>query len=142
MTGSAVVDASVAVKWVVDEEDSLQARPLADARLEAPDLLLVECANILWKKAALGDLTRPEAAARLGLLTRAPVTFTASRELLDPALELALEWKHPVYDCLYAALAIRRNVPLITADKRLAAAARKKKKNAPRVILLAELQAP
>ena len=139
MRGPAVVDASVAVKWVVNEADSLQARSLADARLEAPDLLLVECADILWKKAGTGDLTGPEAAARLGALMRAPVTLTAGRELLDAALELALEWRHPVYDCLYAALAIRRNIPLVTADKRLAAAARKKKKNAVRVVLLAEL---
>ncbi len=138
---AAVVDANVAVKWVVDEPDSGPARSLADARLEAPDLLLVECANILWKKAGIGDLTRKEAAARLGVLLHAPVTLTASRELLDAALELALEWRHPVYDCLYVALAIRRNLPLVTADRRLAAAARRQKKSTVRVILLAELPA-
>ena len=63
MRDAAVVDASVAVKWVVDEADSGPARSMADARLEAPDLLLVECANILWKKAGIGDLTRQQAAA-------------------------------------------------------------------------------
>ncbi len=136
-----VVDANVAIKWIVDEPDSGLARSLASAALEAPDLLLIECANILWKKAAIGDLTRREAAAGLEFMLHAPVTFTASRELLDAALELALEWRHPVYDCLYAALAIRRNLPLVTADKRLAAAARKRKKSAVRVILLAELPA-
>ena len=140
MIDRAVVDASVAVKWVVEERDSGSARGLASARLEAPDLLLVECANILWKKVGIGDLTRPEAAARLGILMRAPVTLAASRELLDVAMELALEWRHPVYDCLYAALAMRRNISLVTADKSLAAAARKKKRDTARVILLAELQ--
>jgi predicted nucleic acid-binding protein len=137
----AVVDANVAIKWVVDEPDSGLARSLATATLEAPDLLPIECASVLWKKAAIGDLTRREAAERLEFLLHAPVTLTASRELLDAALELALEWRHPVYDCLYAALAIRRNLPLVTADKRLAAAARKQKKSTVRVILLAELPA-
>jgi predicted nucleic acid-binding protein len=58
------------------------------------------------------------------------------------ALDLALEWRHPVDDCLYIALAIRRNIPLVTADKRLAAVARKRKKHSARVILLAELPTP
>lgn len=142
MRGPAVVDANVAIKWVVDEPDSGLARSLAPAALEAPDLLPIECANILWKKAVIGDLTRREAAERLEFLLHAPVTFTASRELLDLALELALEWQHPVYDCLYAALAIRRNIPLVTAEKRLAGVARKRKKHAARVILLAELPVP
>lgn len=142
MTGSAVVDADVAIKWVVDETDSGPARSLAATAMEAPDLLPIECASLLWKKAAIGDLTRREAAERLEFLLHAPVTLTPSRELLDSAMELALEWRHPVYDCLYAALAIRRNIPLVTADKRLAAAARKKKTNTARVILLSELQAP
>jgi predicted nucleic acid-binding protein len=86
---AAVVDANVAIKWLVDEPDSGPARSLATATLEAPDLLPIECASVLWKKAAIGDLTRREAAARLEFLLHAPVTLTASRELLDAALELA-----------------------------------------------------
>jgi predicted nucleic acid-binding protein len=54
-----------AIKWVVDEPDSGLARSLATATLEAPDLLPIECASVLWKKAAIGDLTRREAAERL-----------------------------------------------------------------------------
>jgi predicted nucleic acid-binding protein len=136
---AAVVDASVAVKWVVEEPDSGPARSLAHARLEAPDLLHVECANILWKKARIGDLTRRDAAGCLDVLLHAPVTLTGSRELLDLALDLSLEWQHPVYDCVYVALAIRRGVPLVTADRRLAGAARKGRKRAARVLLLTEL---
>jgi predicted nucleic acid-binding protein len=67
------------------------------------------------------------------------VTLTGSRELLDLALDLSWEWQHPVYDCIYVALAIRRGVPLVTADRRLAGAARKGRKRAARVLLLTEL---
>ena len=45
-----VIDASVAVKWVIEEEDTTQALALRGRALAAPDLLIAECANILWKK--------------------------------------------------------------------------------------------
>jgi len=43
-----VIDASIAVKWVVGEDGSDEALALLrTARLSAPDLLAAECANIL-----------------------------------------------------------------------------------------------
>ncbi len=46
-----VIDASIAVKWVVDENGTPEALALrARAKLIAPELLIAECANILWKK--------------------------------------------------------------------------------------------
>jgi predicted nucleic acid-binding protein len=136
---AAVVDASVAVKWVVREPGSDRARLLSQARLEAPDLLPVECANILWKKVRLGDLTRQGAAARLDVLLRAPLMLTASRELLDSALRLSFELNHPVYDCVYVALALLRKIPLITADQKLAVAIRQRRELAACVTLLTDL---
>ncbi len=56
-----LIDASVAIKWVVKEPGSAEAVLLLDRRLVAPDLLCPECANILWKKVARGDLSRDEA---------------------------------------------------------------------------------
>ena len=47
-----VVDASVAIKWVVPEAGSERAITLLDHGLVAPDLLFSECANILWRKLA------------------------------------------------------------------------------------------
>jgi predicted nucleic acid-binding protein len=137
---AAIVDASVAVKWLLQEPGSEQARLLSRARLEAPDLLPVECANILWKKVRLRDLSREEALARLQLLLQAPVSLAGSRMLLEPALEMSFELRHPVYDCVYLALALQRQVPLITADERLAAAVRKVQRLAGHVLLLASVQ--
>lgn len=140
MIEAAVVDASVAIKWVVQEPGSDRARSLAQARLEAPDLLPVECANILWKKVRIGDLAQREAADRLNLLLRAPVVLVGNRELLDSALRLSFELGHPVYDCLYLALALQRRFPLVTADEKLAKAARNRRKLAASVMLLADLR--
>ena len=139
MIDAAVVDASVAVKWVLEEPGSDRARLLSSARLEAPGLLAIECANILWKKVQLGDLRGDGAALRLALLLRAPITLADSRNLLEPAFRLSLELKHPVYGCLYLALAAMRDLPLVTADRKLVAAVRKHRKPAPRVLPLDEL---
>jgi predicted nucleic acid-binding protein len=131
----------VAIKWVVEEDDSDRARSLAKSALQAPDLLLTECANILWKKTVFADLTPGQAVARRQLLLTAPVTFTPAGELLDTALRLALDLKHPVYDCVFLALALRERIPLITADAKLAAVVRKKKTGI-QVRLLSELSSP
>jgi len=46
-----VIDASVAVKWVVEEDGTADAPALRrSAKLIAPELLMAECADILWKK--------------------------------------------------------------------------------------------
>jgi len=45
------IDASIAIKWVIEETGTQEALALREcARLIAPDLLIPECANILWKK--------------------------------------------------------------------------------------------
>jgi predicted nucleic acid-binding protein len=55
-----VIDASVAIKWLVPETLAENAAALLDEnnRLTAPDLLLIEFANIIWKKARLGEIRR------------------------------------------------------------------------------------
>ena len=45
-----VIDASVAIKWVIEEAGTKEALALRRQALAAPDLLVAECANILWKK--------------------------------------------------------------------------------------------
>ena len=127
MIAHAIVDSSVAIKWIVEEEDSGNARAIAHAALEAPDLLLIECANILWKKVTLADLSPREVGDRWQLLLQAPILFTASPDLLDTALRISLDLKQPIYDCIYLALALHREIPLITADRKLVTAVRRKK---------------
>ena len=57
-----VVDASVAVKWVIPEAGAADALSLRrQAKLISPDLLLAECANILWKKVRRNELSKDEA---------------------------------------------------------------------------------
>ena len=53
-----VVDASVAVKWLITEEWTEESRRLLAASIDrhAPDLILAETANVLWKKARRGEI--------------------------------------------------------------------------------------
>ncbi|MEQ1619416.1 MAG: type II toxin-antitoxin system VapC family toxin [Terricaulis sp.] len=114
-----VIDASVAIKWVVQEPGTPEALALRNATLAAPDLLIPECANILWKKHRLGQLTAGEASAAAQLLERADVELTSMRAHLRAATALAIELDHPAYDCLYIALALEKGCAFAAADHRL-----------------------
>jgi predicted nucleic acid-binding protein len=120
---SIVVDASVALKWVLDEPGSDAAVALGGQELIAPALWLIEAANALWRNARIGQLTDHEAAERFSELLNAPVATLAMEPYLAPALDLATAIGHPVYDCVYLALALHHRTYVVTADHRFASAA-------------------
>ncbi len=115
-----VVDASVASKWFIPEELSDAADRLlaSDHELAAPDLLLVEAGNILWKKARLGEISPADAGAVLADLAGGVLTLRPSAPLASRALAIAHELDHPVHDCLYLALAEAEGGTVVTADRR------------------------
>jgi predicted nucleic acid-binding protein len=118
-----VVDASVAVKWVVNEPRTEAALALRDEELIAPALWLAEAANALWRHVRLGELNRNQALARLSELQTAPVASLPIEPHVAKALELATEAGHPVYDCVYLALALHQQARVVTDDRRFLAAA-------------------
>ena len=116
---AAVVDASVAIKWVVDEPGSRQAAALLERPLLAPDLIYAECCNVLWRKARRFEITTDFAQRAAEELMRSDLILVRLEDLALNALHLALRLDHPIYDCFYLALALDRGVPLATADRRL-----------------------
>lgn len=117
--GRFIADASVVVKWYIPEQGSDRAdRLLRDAReLLAPDLLLAEFGNVLWKKVRRGELTEEEARTiSRAFIANCPVTWRALEPLSQAALDLALTYRHPIYDAYYLALAVAEDCPLVTAD--------------------------
>ncbi len=115
-----VVDASIAVKWVVEEDGTAAALALRDrGRLIAPELLVPECANILWKKTQRSELSKAQALLATRLLQRADIELVPTRVLLASATEIAIDLNHPAYDAVYLALAVARECRLVTADARL-----------------------
>ncbi|MET0852847.1 MAG: type II toxin-antitoxin system VapC family toxin [Candidatus Rokuibacteriota bacterium] len=115
------MDASVAVKWVMPEHGSENAdRLLGDGEpLLAPDLVLVEAANALWKKVTRREVSVGEARRALQMLRGSALETRPTAPLLGRALDLATQHKHPVYDCIYVALAEAEGARLVSADARL-----------------------
>jgi predicted nucleic acid-binding protein len=115
-----VVDASVAAKWVVEEDHSAKASLLLDwdAR-HAPDHWLAEAADVLWAKVFHGDLTASDAEERTAVLLRSPVIGTPIASLMVRAFAISVALRVTIYDSLYVALAEKRGIPLVTADERL-----------------------
>jgi predicted nucleic acid-binding protein len=114
-----VVDASVAVKWVLREEHEAAARRvLSNRRLLAPHLLWAEIGNTLWKRHRRREASVEEVRRMLAEIRRLPVMTFAHWPLLPKALDLAISLNQTVYDCLYLALAEARDGLMITADRR------------------------
>jgi predicted nucleic acid-binding protein len=115
-----VIDASIAVKWVVEEHGTAEALVLRQkAKLIAPELLIAECANILWKKVQRGELLKDEALLAARLLQGAEIELLPTRFLFEAATRISIEIDHPAYDCLYLALALEKKCQFVTADERL-----------------------
>lgn len=114
-----VVDASVALKWFVEEDGSDAARALHGRHLTAPDLLIAEVANGLWRMVRSGRL--PPAAAPLAMrrLPRYLASLAPLAPLAGRAAEIALALDHPAYDAFYLALAEASGSIVVTADRRL-----------------------
>jgi predicted nucleic acid-binding protein len=119
-----VVDSSVALKWFVPEVLADRAERLLDGSYEllAPDLLIPECGNVIWKKVARGELRIQEGRDILAALRTTPLRIVASTHLVEAALEIAHAFRRSVYDALYVALAVARGGVLATADDHLARA--------------------
>ena len=116
-----MLDASAAVKLAVEEPDSALVRAMVGATpVVAPELVLAEAANTLWRKARQGAIPAAEARAAQTGLGGLFARLVPLRALQDQALDLALRRDHPAYDCFYVALAMREAAPLLTADRRLA----------------------
>jgi predicted nucleic acid-binding protein len=121
-----VVDASVAVKWVLPEPGSDRATAIrtADDDLVAPSLAYAEIGSAIWRAVLRDGVPAAEARRDLKVAISHYRRIIPIAELADRALELATRLRHPIYDCFYMALAERERCPLITADRRLIAVAK------------------
>ena len=117
-----VVDASVAVKWFIPEVHSDVAELLLDENfdLAVPRLFFSEFGNILWKKFTRDELSHEDVVDAARGLRSAMLIPVPDEWLLDAAIALACELKHPVYDCLYLALTDSLETAVVTADQKFA----------------------
>jgi predicted nucleic acid-binding protein len=137
-----VVDASVGLKWVVDEEGSdLAVALIAGRRLIAPALFWVETANALAMKARRGEMSRAAVSDAWRDLTDGPLEIVPlTPETTTSALALAQDIQHSAYDSVYLAVALAVGCPVLTADRRFSAIVANHPSLASKVILLSSAQ--
>jgi predicted nucleic acid-binding protein len=120
-----VVDASVAAKWLLAEVDTDKAAALFQAwvakriGLLAPEILPVEVSSALWKRVMRGLLPVAEAMRLQNEFNDLGIPLHPIGELADDAFDLALRFRHSVYDGLYLALARKTGADFVTADEKL-----------------------
>jgi predicted nucleic acid-binding protein len=120
-----VVDSSVVIKWfdaepyAVEAERILLAYEQGMLTLLAPDLLLAEVGNIIWKKhTLLKRWTAVEAQEALDTFQELTFSLTPTSALLGDAYQLAIAHQRTVYDSLYLALSLREQCSFVTAVER------------------------
>lgn len=125
MSEFVVVDASLAVKWLVEEEYSDRATALTLLWGEqgiqpiGPSLLPFEVANALHRRVARGEMDAEAAGDLLQDMMAVGVALTETPGLHRRALELASQLRQgAVYDAHYLALAESLDCELWTADQR------------------------
>ena len=130
VSGSVVVDASLAIKWFVEEDDSDKAQALLqswvaqDVTRIAPFLMPFEVANALHQRVLRGELDINDSALMLTQLLDSRLELHHPPSLHVRALQLASQLRQgAVYDAHYLALAERFDCELWTADQRFYRAA-------------------
>ncbi len=126
-----VVDASLGVKWFLDEagsDDALAVLIEHRSNVIAPDLFAVEVAAALVREInAQRDVDARygwELARLMALFDSEAVTLRRSEpKLISEAAEFAIEIGHPLKDCVYLALAVAEGCDLFTCDARFASKA-------------------
>ena len=120
-----VLDASIALKWVLDEAGSDMARellgrlPVHDTRCHVPSFFFIELANVLWKNTRRRVISANEAQDALALLRALPLIVHPVEALAGAALDVSISHGVAAYDAAYVALAASTGLPFVTADEKL-----------------------
>jgi predicted nucleic acid-binding protein len=126
MSGRFVLDACVAAKILFAEQGSQAAATLlANADyVVAPELILLEVTSVAIKKVRRKEMTSASAREAVGDLEGLFDQLIPTKDFRSKAMEFALGTMTSTYDAIYAALAVRESLTLVTANKRFGASLR------------------
>jgi|SRR3989338_9140396 len=121
-----VLDASVIAKWYIPEVFSREAENLRewilsrDDSIAAPQMLLVETTNLLWKKTVLlKEISQRIAFSILRSIPDIGIQWANDALLLEHALRISIKHHTAIYDMIYLALAQQLHSSWITADRKI-----------------------
>jgi len=119
-----IIDANLATYWyVLSPFSAAAASYITRDDLIAPQILLPEAANALLKYLRAGRISETNVYTAVDRIPLIVGELVSDADLTPRAVRLSTTHNHPIYDCLYLALALERREPLATADRRLAALA-------------------
>ena len=127
---SLVLDCSVAIAWLFEDEATRETEALAEQVAAAgaivPSLWRLEIANVLLQAEKRVRLPAGGAGVRLEVLSDLPIVVDPQTDVRAWRETLTLARAHglTVYDAAYLELALRKGLPLATRDAALIAAAR------------------
>lgn len=122
MSDEIVLDASVAADWLLPGSRSaaVDAFVRSSARRIAPDLIFAEFASVALKLVRRNQISRTIAHDAVRRLPRLIDEVAPLDALAGPAYALAERHAFSTYDAFYLALALKRDLALVTADAKLA----------------------
>lgn len=122
-----VVDANVAIKWVLPEIHTETAASLLGEQHEllVPDFFFSEIGNILWKRVRQNEFSLEQAKSYIEAILSTELQTHSSQSLIVLAIEIAVRVQQSVYDSIYLALAITHQCQMVTADQRFYNAVRR-----------------
>ena len=126
MTGTTVVDASVAIKWLLLEEHTDLALALREdafrvgGHLAAPPLISGEIANALYQRERRGLVGRAETTRAFEEYLETPIQFLTPVDLIADSLTAARRYAlKATYDAQYLVVAQALDADFWTADLKL-----------------------
>jgi len=124
-----VIDANVGLKWFIQEYRSPAARKILEKGTSfiAPDIFIPEICNVVWKNVRNQEISAEQGHAIVNNVPMVLDHIVPSSKVAKRAFALAVQFNHPVSDCLYLALAERESITLITDDAKLVTVAKKAK---------------
>lgn len=120
MSRSYVVDASVALKWFLNEEHTHAATRLKelDSELHVPEFFVLEFGHAVCKKFRRREIDWDEGVQMIERIRLVPIQRHIDFALFPQALEIAFGQRCGLYDCLYLSLALSLDCEMVTADRR------------------------
>ena len=122
-----VVDASVAIAWLFEDEVTPETEAVLDRLFEeeahAPGLWELEVANVVLSAERRGRISEIASEQIMERLRDLPIRINPDNHRLHHLLEVGRRYGLTSYDAAYLTLALQLDLPLATLDRDLAVAA-------------------
>ena len=123
---TAVLDASVALKWQFDDEEATRAATVLledfiEGRIEliTPTLFPYEITGAINVAINRQRIREADGYRAINYITSLGIELRNFGDLIEPTFRTARQYGLSPYDCAYIALAERENCDFITGDKKL-----------------------